>query len=100
MRSVPQDDVEEVCSRSKSVSTLVVTVPCPCTLDQALLDVGRFTALPDCDMFGDHRCHYTQGAQHCVLSAANVYVRFASHIQPAVFTLQFLLYDSLCYHFH
>ncbi|ETN77109.1 AMOP domain protein [Necator americanus] len=52
---------------------MLITVPCPCTLDQALLDIGRFTALPDCDAFGDHRCHYTQGAQHCVLSATSVW---------------------------
>uniref|UniRef100_A0A1I7XE73 non-specific serine/threonine protein kinase n=1 Tax=Heterorhabditis bacteriophora TaxID=37862 RepID=A0A1I7XE73_HETBA len=39
----------------------------------ALLDIGRFTALPDCDMFGDHRCYYNQGAQHCVLSTSSVW---------------------------
>ncbi|WKX89454.1 hypothetical protein Q1695_008814 [Nippostrongylus brasiliensis] len=59
--------------RENFVMELEPKIPCPCTLDQALLDVGRFTALPDCDMFGDHRCHYTQGAQHCVLSAASVW---------------------------
>ncbi|RCN30859.1 AMOP domain protein [Ancylostoma caninum] len=59
--------------RENFVMELEPKIPCPCTLDQALLDIGRFTALPDCDMFGDHRCHYTQGAQHCVLSAASVW---------------------------
>ncbi|VDL75629.1 unnamed protein product [Nippostrongylus brasiliensis] len=59
--------------RENFVMELEPKIPCPCTLDQALLDVGRFTALPDCDMSGDHRCHYTQGAQHCVLSAASVW---------------------------
>jgi hypothetical protein len=43
-------------------------------MDQALLDIGRFTALPDCDITGDHRCYYTQGAQHCVLSTSSVFV--------------------------
>lgn len=47
-------------------------VPCPCSLDQALMDIGRFTALPDCDMEGDHLCYQTQGAKHCVLSTFSV----------------------------
>ncbi|KRZ03136.1 Uncharacterized protein T11_17932, partial [Trichinella zimbabwensis] len=47
--------------------------PCPCTLDQALLDVGRYVALMDCDINGDHRCYYTQGAQHCVVSVRSVW---------------------------
>ncbi|KAI6182105.1 Protein mesh [Aphelenchoides bicaudatus] len=48
-------------------------IPCPCTLDQALLDIGRFTGLPDCDQEGDHTCHYTQGAKHCVISTFSVW---------------------------
>uniref|UniRef100_A0A915HJU4 Mucin-like protein n=1 Tax=Romanomermis culicivorax TaxID=13658 RepID=A0A915HJU4_ROMCU len=46
---------------------------CPCTMDQALADVGRFVALMDCDINGDHRCYYTQGAQHCVVSTTSVW---------------------------
>uniref|UniRef100_A0A0K0F7J0 Protein mesh (inferred by orthology to a D. melanogaster protein) n=1 Tax=Strongyloides venezuelensis TaxID=75913 RepID=A0A0K0F7J0_STRVS len=48
-------------------------IPCPCTLNQALVDIGRFTSLPDCDMESDHKCYYTQGAQHCVLSTFSVW---------------------------
>lgn len=49
------------------------THACPCTMDQATADVGRFVALMDCDIGGDHRCYYTQGAQHCVVSTTSVY---------------------------
>ncbi|CDW54207.1 VWD and NIDO and AMOP domain containing protein [Trichuris trichiura] len=43
-------------------------IPCPCTLDQASVDFGRFTPLPTCEMMGDSSCIYTKGAQHCVVS--------------------------------
>uniref|UniRef100_A0A5S6QR44 AMOP domain-containing protein n=1 Tax=Trichuris muris TaxID=70415 RepID=A0A5S6QR44_TRIMR len=43
-------------------------MPCPCTLDQALVDFGRFTPLPTCEMMGDSSCIYTKGAQHCIVS--------------------------------
>lgn len=48
------------------------TYSCPCTLSQAFADVGRFVALMDCDIMGDHSCYYTQGAQHCVVSITGV----------------------------
>uniref|UniRef100_A0A914Y6K2 Uncharacterized protein n=1 Tax=Panagrolaimus superbus TaxID=310955 RepID=A0A914Y6K2_9BILA len=44
------------------------TVPCPCTLDQAFLDMGRFMPLYGCDRDGDASCEYNKGAQHCVMS--------------------------------
>uniref|UniRef100_A0A5S6QTX0 AMOP domain-containing protein n=1 Tax=Trichuris muris TaxID=70415 RepID=A0A5S6QTX0_TRIMR len=47
--------------------------PCPCTLDQAMVDIGRYVALSDCDINGDHRCYYTQGAQHCVVATRSVW---------------------------
>uniref|UniRef100_A0A915DYD5 AMOP domain protein n=1 Tax=Ditylenchus dipsaci TaxID=166011 RepID=A0A915DYD5_9BILA len=46
------------------------TIPCPCTLDQALLDMGRFMPLYGCDRDGDASCEYNKGAQHCVMSNA------------------------------
>ncbi|KAI6228866.1 hypothetical protein M3Y99_01179000 [Aphelenchoides fujianensis] len=45
-------------------------VPCPCILDQALLDMGRFMPLFGCDRDGDASCEYNKGAQHCVMSNA------------------------------
>ena len=48
-------------------------ISCPCTLDQAEVDFGRFTALRDCNMVGDSECYYTRGAKHCVVSTQTVY---------------------------
>lgn len=48
-------------------------IPCPCTLNQALADVGRFTSALDCDMTGDHLCYTTRGALHCVISTYSVW---------------------------
>ncbi|KHJ42436.1 AMOP domain protein [Trichuris suis] len=48
-------------------------IPCPCTLDQALVDFGRFTPLPTCEMMGDSSCIYTKGAQHCVVSTRSTH---------------------------
>uniref|UniRef100_A0A1I7RLD5 Protein mesh n=2 Tax=Bursaphelenchus xylophilus TaxID=6326 RepID=A0A1I7RLD5_BURXY len=59
--------------RENFVMELEPKIPCPCTLDQAVTDIGRFTALPECDQEGDHRCYYHQGAKHCVLSTFSVW---------------------------
>ncbi|BES91125.1 AMOP [Nesidiocoris tenuis] len=40
--------------------------PCPCKLEQALSDLGRFQPDPDCDMIANRKCSYHKGAQHCV----------------------------------
>uniref|UniRef100_A0A1I7X810 VWFD domain-containing protein n=1 Tax=Heterorhabditis bacteriophora TaxID=37862 RepID=A0A1I7X810_HETBA len=60
-------------------------MPCPCTLDQAMLDlgkyrrnltrtniisIGRFMPLFGCDRDGDASCEYNKGSQHCVMSVA------------------------------
>ncbi|EPB77953.1 AMOP domain protein [Ancylostoma ceylanicum] len=45
-------------------------LPCPCTFDQALLDLGRYMPLFGCDRDGDASCEYNKGAQHCVMSVA------------------------------
>ncbi|KHJ42499.1 AMOP domain protein [Trichuris suis] len=42
--------------------------PCPCTLDQAIFDIGRFMPYLECDMNGDGGCYYHRGASHCVMS--------------------------------
>lgn len=41
---------------------------CPCVLDQALLDLGRFMPYYWCDKDGDSSCPMHRGAQHCVMS--------------------------------
>ncbi len=68
-------------------------IPCPCIMDQALLDMGsfpanslrwlmimnchavsfagRYTAVLGCDRDGDASCQYYKGAQHCVMSVAS-----------------------------
>nr|XP_022323656.1 protein mesh-like [Crassostrea virginica] len=43
--------------------------PCPCTVDQALLDIVRFQADPDCNMFNKNSsetCFYRRNATHCI----------------------------------
>ncbi|XP_077989949.1 sushi domain-containing protein 2-like [Glandiceps talaboti] len=41
-------------------------LPCPCTLQQALVDVGRWQPDNGCSMFRGSTCTYHQGALHCV----------------------------------
>ncbi|KAJ8035351.1 Sushi domain-containing protein 2 [Holothuria leucospilota] len=41
---------------------------CPCTLDQALTDSGRFQPDTGCSMFTGSVCTYHVGAKHCVRS--------------------------------
>lgn len=47
--------------------------PCPCTLDQALLDIVRFQPDPDCNMFNRNsqfsrtgNCLHRRDAAHCI----------------------------------
>nr|XP_034303982.1 sushi domain-containing protein 2-like isoform X2 [Crassostrea gigas] len=47
--------------------------PCPCTLDQALLDIVRFQPDPDCNMFNRNsqffrtrNCLHRRNATHCI----------------------------------
>ncbi|XP_062581789.1 protein mesh-like [Saccostrea cucullata] len=45
--------------------------PCPCTLQQALMDTARYQPDPDCNMVtktrdGDFNCLYRADAKHCV----------------------------------
>ncbi|XP_077292474.1 protein mesh-like isoform X2 [Arctopsyche grandis] len=39
---------------------------CPCTLQQALLDKGRYMPDFDCDKDANPKCFYNKGAMHCV----------------------------------
>uniref|UniRef100_A0A146LTJ4 Extracellular domains-containing protein CG31004 n=1 Tax=Lygus hesperus TaxID=30085 RepID=A0A146LTJ4_LYGHE len=39
---------------------------CPCKLEQALNDKGRYQPDPDCDMITNRKCFYHKGARHCV----------------------------------
>ncbi|XP_030835519.1 sushi domain-containing protein 2-like [Strongylocentrotus purpuratus] len=47
---------------------LYVTPPCPCTLDQAQIDIGRFSPHPLCDIdiSSPSNCIHKPGAMHCV----------------------------------
>ncbi|CAD6187941.1 unnamed protein product [Caenorhabditis auriculariae] len=42
--------------------------PCPCKLSQAMLDLGRYMPIMDCDKDGDTSCPFNKGAQHCIQS--------------------------------
>ncbi|XP_048752954.2 protein mesh-like isoform X2 [Ostrea edulis] len=48
--------------------------PCPCTLQQALMDTARYQPDPDCNMINtrkqDLNCLYRADAQHCVRLSA------------------------------
>ncbi|XP_030838223.1 sushi domain-containing protein 2-like, partial [Strongylocentrotus purpuratus] len=50
------------------ISFLSVTHPCPCTLDQAQIDIGRFSPHPLCDIgiSSPSNCIHKPGAIHCV----------------------------------
>lgn len=39
---------------------------CPCTIDQALADKGRFLPDFDCDKDSNHLCYYQESSIHCV----------------------------------
>lgn len=39
---------------------------CPCKLEHALSDKGRFLPDPDCDIDANPNCFYHKGARHCV----------------------------------
>ncbi|KAK5643851.1 hypothetical protein RI129_007696 [Pyrocoelia pectoralis] len=43
---------------------------CPCTLEHALSDKGRFMPDPDCDKDANPKCEYHRGAVHCVRTAS------------------------------
>lgn len=54
---------------------LTKDTPCPCKLAQAMLDIGRYMPIMDCDKDGDTSCPYNKGAQHCIQSTQPRYNR-------------------------
>ncbi|XP_076446883.1 sushi domain-containing protein 2-like [Babylonia areolata] len=54
--------------------------PCPCSLQQALADWGRWQADVGCSMFHkDSKCAFNKGAKHCVLSVQPTAQAAGSH---------------------
>ncbi|KAH7731534.1 Protein K03H1.5 [Aphelenchoides avenae] len=51
--------------RRNFIMDLTSQAPCPCKLAQALLDIGRFMPIMNCDKDGDTSCPFNKGAQHC-----------------------------------
>ncbi|KAF2892757.1 hypothetical protein ILUMI_13415 [Ignelater luminosus] len=47
---------------------------CPCTLEQALADKGRYLPDMDCDKDANPTCLYNRGAIHCVRTGLPTYV--------------------------
>ncbi|KAL6728780.1 hypothetical protein Aduo_010517 [Ancylostoma duodenale] len=47
---------------------LTKDIPCPCKMSQAMLDLGRYMPIMDCDKDGDTSCPFNKGAQHCIQS--------------------------------
>ncbi|KAF5296959.1 hypothetical protein FQR65_LT10111 [Abscondita terminalis] len=45
---------------------------CPCSLDQALNDKGRYMPDPDCDLNANPTCAYHMGALHCVQTGTSI----------------------------
>lgn len=45
---------------------------CPCDLEHAVADKGRYMPDPDCDKDSNPTCLYHYGAIHCVLSGTPV----------------------------
>lgn len=43
---------------------------CPCKLEHALIDKGRYLPDYDCDKDANPYCYYNKGAMHCVRSGA------------------------------
>lgn len=50
----------------KQTDWLASLLPCPCTLDQALADFGRFQPDAGCNLFAGSKCTYHKQAKHCV----------------------------------
>lgn len=41
---------------------------CPCTLDQAIADFGRWVPAAGCNIFSDSTCNFHESAVHCIRS--------------------------------
>lgn len=56
---------------------------CPCTLQHALTDKGRYLPDYDCDKDSNPKCQYHRGSRHCVRSGAPKYVMY-SYFSPII----------------
>ncbi|ESO93786.1 hypothetical protein LOTGIDRAFT_228561 [Lottia gigantea] len=52
----------------KNMDWLEELLSCPCNLNQAVMDFGRFQPDMGCNMYTGSACHYHIGAVHCVRS--------------------------------
>ncbi|PSN45001.1 hypothetical protein C0J52_11633 [Blattella germanica] len=71
---------EELCNEwitdDRYLKNFAAEVPqCPCTLEHALMDKGRFLPDFDCDKDANPNCFYHKGAVHCVRSGAPRFLR-------------------------
>ncbi|XP_061189929.1 protein mesh-like [Saccostrea echinata] len=73
--SQSREEARQICEKwlesESSSPVLNASEPCPCTLQQALLDIVKYQPDPDCNMFhmgsrGKGNCRYRRDAQHCV----------------------------------
>ncbi|XP_048768421.2 protein mesh-like [Ostrea edulis] len=81
--ALPPDQAYKFCENWLNNETQLPSLPtadvqpCPCTLDQALLDIVRFQPDPDCNMFSQTsifsrtgNCLYRREASHCIRLAS------------------------------
>lgn len=62
-----------ICFISHVFLNFVQVAQCPCTLEHALADKGRFLPDFDCDKDANPDCRYNKGAVHCVRTGAPRY---------------------------
>lgn len=77
--AVPQDEASKFCqnwlnseAQLPSLPWIADVQPCPCTLDQAFLDIVRFQPDPDCNTFNRNRaynCLRRKDSTHCIRMA-------------------------------
>lgn len=64
---------EHLCNRwlihDRQLKNFTADLPtCPCSLEHALTDKGRFSPDPGCNKDANPDCPYNKGAVHCVIS--------------------------------
>ncbi|XP_046394152.1 protein mesh-like [Ischnura elegans] len=63
----PQKRCDSWIKRDSSLNDFESSLPqCPCTLEKALLDKGRYMPDLTCDKDSNPLCYYNRGAVHCV----------------------------------
>ena len=70
------------------LSFLSVTHPCPCTLEQAQIDIGRFSPHPLCDIdiLSPSNCIHKPGAIHCVRADTPRYFILITNVEELAST--------------